>query len=442
MRSRLGMEREQFLADFARRVARAATEGLLDRRTIAVRQVETVAGPRAGALHIHAGLDAGRLLRRLSADDCAVLRQFIPWEFSGEPIAYMYGRAVRVEAGWPPDLAETDVPLHTLAPYPKGEGRWVVGKNELGQTVVAGVNLDRTPHWLVSGATGSGKTWTLRSALVQLATDPANRLVVVDGKRGASFRGYSLQRMVGPLAVTPDEWRRALVWAMREMVRRYDTNGKEERLIVVVDEVQEVIVADSVAAEAVRRLVVLGRDAKVHCLLATQHPIVKALGGPTVTRNLVGRLALRVADFDASRVAVGGSIPRADHLLGRGDAYTVAPTATHRVQVAHVTRKELEPVAGPPQMEEWPEAEAEDLGRAPTGRPSPWPDAVEVGAAIAAATQRRGRPWLQRVIAEAGLARPGSGRADRLLALGRDALAWLEEKGWQPGRMMQMIAVE
>ncbi len=423
-------EKLGMLSDWARRLAQAAGDGLLDKNPIAVRQIMTVAGPRAGALHIHAGLDAGRLLRRLSADNCAVLRQFIPWEFTGEPVAYMYGRAVRVEAGWTPDLAETDVPLHALAPYPRGNGRWVVGKNELGQTVVAGVNPDRTPHWLVSGATGSGKTWTLRSSLIQLAADPSNRLVVVDGKRGASFRGYSLRGMVGPLATNREAWRRALVWAMREMIRRYD-NGGEGRLIVVVDEVQEVILADPIAAEAIRRLVVLGRDAGVHCLLATQHPVVKALGGPTVTRNLVGRLALRVADFDASRVAVGDSTPRADHLLGQGDAYTVAPTATHRVQVAYVTQQEVERVAGPPQMEEWPEATAEDLGRAPRGRPSPWPEPAEVGAAIAAAAEGRGRPWLQRTVEEAGLARPGSTRADRLLTLGRKAVGWLEESGWR-----------
>jgi len=424
-------DKAALLNDFATRVVKAASGGLLDKRPIEIRQVRTVAGPRAGALQVDAGLDAGRLLRVLSRDDCALLRQFVPWNFAGHPAAFMAGRWVRVEAGWSPELAESDIPLRALGPYPHGGGRWVLGKNEHGRTVAAGLNLDRTPHWLVSGATGAGKTVALRSAVCQLAADPHNRLVVVDGKRGASFRGLAMAGMVGPVATRPDDWRAALVWAASAMRTRYDDPGGPGRLVVVVDEVQEVILADPAAAEAVRRLVVLGRDAAVHCLLATQHPIVKALGGPTVTRNLVGRLALRVADYDASRVAVGGSTPRADHLLGRGDAYAVAPTACQRVQVAYTTAVDLEGVAGAPEWDAWPEVDAADLGTAPKGRPSKWPEPPEVGAAIAAAADgQRGRPWLQQAIVSQGLPRPGCGRTDRLLHLGREVVGWLETNEW------------
>jgi hypothetical protein len=433
--------KQHLLTDFAQRVARAATGGYLG-KPLQIQQVVTVAGPRAGALHIHAGLDAGRLLKALSASDSAALRQFIPWRFVGNPAAYMHGRAVRVEAGWPPELAESDIPLHALSPYPKGDGRWVVGLNEHGQTIVTGVNLDRTPHWLISGATGSGKTVALRSALIQLASDPQNRLVIIDGKRGASFRGHGLRGMVGPLATRPSDWQAALLWAVNEMMERYE-NGGEGRLVVAIDEVQEVIQADAASAEAVRRLVVMGREAAVHCLLATQHPIVKSLGGPTVTRNLVGRMALRVADYDASRVATGGNAPRADFLLGRGDAYAITPTASHRVQVAYTTEQEIEAAAGSPAMEEWPYLESEILGQCPggNGRPSPWPEAAEIGAAIAAARRGRGRPWLQARIEEDGGAKPGSGRADRILQLGRETRDWLETNGWCISATMQVIDI-
>jgi DNA segregation ATPase FtsK/SpoIIIE-like protein len=299
------------------------------------------------------------------------------------------------------------------------------------------VNADRTPHWLISGATGAGKTVALRSAVTQLAADPHNRLVVVDGKRGASFRGYHLAGMVAPVATEPDGWRAALAWAAAEMQARYDRgHDPDDRLIVVVDEVQEVIIADAAAAEAVRRLVVLGRDAGVHCLLATQHPIVKALGGPTVTRNLVGRLALRVADYDASRVAVGGSTPRADHLLGHGDAYAVAPATVQRVQVAYTTRGDLEGVAGDPAWDAWPETEAEDLGITSAEKArSPWPEPTELGAALLAAILGKGRPWLCRR-AELGGITLGSTRGRRLLSLAQQAVEWLnvqdELVGWLP----------
>ena len=430
------MNKAALLNDFAARVVQAAAGGLLSssggKRPLAITQVQAVAGPRAGALQILADLDTGRLLRALSRDDCAALRQFVPWDFSGEPAAYMRGRYLRVEAGWSPELAESDIPLRALAPHPRGNGRWIVGKNEHGRTVAAEVNVDRTPHWLFSGATGAGKTVALRSAVTQLAADPHNRLVVVDGKRGASFRGYRLAGMVAPVAIDPDAWRSALVWAAAEMQGRYEQgHNAVDRLIVVVDEVQEVILADAAAAEAVRQLVTLGRDAGVHCLIATQHPIVKALGGPTVTRNLVGRLALRVADYDASRVAVGGSTPRADHLLGHGDAYAVAPATIQRVQVAYTTPEDLAGVTGDPAWDDWPETDVADLDQAPGGRPSPWPAPAEVGASLTAAALGRGRPWLKDQIEGLdGLTRPGSDRARRLLALGRDTLEWLEDNDW------------
>jgi hypothetical protein len=426
-----GDKRVQLLETWARGIVNAAHAGALTGgQPIRILGVETIRGPRAGALEIKAGLDAGRLLKVLSDNDYALHRQFIPWDFRGEPSVFMAGRHVRLEAGWPPSLSEQDIKLGDLAARPKGNGRWAVGRNEYGQVVVAGLNLDRTPHWLVSGATGAGKTVALRSAVTQLAADSDNQLILIDGKRGASFAGYKLRAMVGPVATNPQDWQAALLWASNELTRRYES-GSSTRLIVVVDEVQEVIL-DQVVAEAVRRLTTLGRDACVHCLLATQHPVIAALGGPTVTRNMTGRLALRVSDFEASRVAIGGAAPRADHLLGRGDAYAVAPTATHRVQVAYTTKQDLEAVAGAPTMEEWPEVSAESLGQVPgAGRPSPWPEPAELGVAMAAAWTRRGRPWLQEMVENAGLQRPGSIRADRLLALARGTLTWLKQNEWQ-----------
>ena len=431
------LNREALLVNWAQYVAEAALKGVITGKPCAVTQIGTVNGPRAGALEIMAGLDAGKLLRALSSNQAAQARAFIPWRFTGEPQVYMASRSLRLEAGWPGDLANSDVALGSLSPYPKGDGRWVVGLNEHGQTVIASVNLDRTPHWLVSGATGAGKTVALRSALAQFAADVDNRLVVVDGKYGASFPGLSLRGMVGPAARVPEDWERALVWAATEMQKRYLTDPAG-RLIVVVDEVQEIIRASSLAAEAIRRLVTLGRDAKVHCLLATQHPVVKTLGGPTVTRNLVGRLALHVTDSSASQVAVGSNYPRADKLLGCGDAYVVTPSATFRVQVAYVTSRDLESVKGEPELEDWPNCG--NLDESPgRGRPSPWPRPGEIGVSLISALWDEGRPKLKKRLVEAGLTRPGSERARNLLSLGRESLGWLNEQGWRLGAPCQVI---
>ncbi|MBC7250502.1 MAG: hypothetical protein H5T62_09480, partial [Anaerolineae bacterium] len=163
----------------------------------------------------------------------------------------------------------------------------------------------------------------------------------------------------------------------------------------------------------------------------TQHPTKAAFGDDgTMPRNLVGRMALRVTDAKASEVALGDSFPRADRLLGAGDAYVKGPQAIHRTQLVLVDEHDLDEVERQePLLETWPEVEAEDLGLEP-GRPSPWPQPVEVGMGLIAAAENHGRPWLKNAIAAEGLNPPGSGRAGEIMRLGQAALAWLKEQGW------------
>jgi len=179
--------RNELLTSWARHLADAARSGALTGRVCPVSRIETICGPRAGALEIFVGLEAGRLLRALARNDCATLRQFVTWRFEGEPQAFMSGRYVRVEAGWPRELAERVIRLVDLGQHPRGGGRWVAGRSETGATIIPGLN-DATPHFLVSGTTGSGKSVALRSAVLQLSADRDNSIVLVDGKFGESLR--------------------------------------------------------------------------------------------------------------------------------------------------------------------------------------------------------------------------------------------------------------
>lgn len=390
-------------------------------------------------------MDADRLLAALNRQSQALLRQTIPdgWSFAGDPIAFMHERYVRAEAGWPDELARNDIPLSSIAQiphYPLRDGRWIVGIDEGGRVIVPSINQSTTPHWLISGTTGSGKTVMLQSTTVQLAADPQNHIVIVDGKRGASFRVdkasrtlFHLKQQVGPVAITPSEWAGALTWAVTEMKRR-NQEGYDDRLVIVVDEVQEVI-EEPLAREAFRQLTVLGRDAGVHIIAATQHPVVDALGGSTVVRNLGGRFALRVSDAVAARVALGTPDVPAHHLLGSGDAFVLTPAhPAYRTQTAYVTRTDIEAISGNDfEIEAWPVADPLDLGQTPKkrGRRSPWPRYSEIGAGlITAATEGAGRPSYQDAVESESGRRPGSSRADKVLDLCRAAYDYMQRNGW------------
>lgn len=402
-------------------IEKAARRGILaGGRPLGIRSIQPVCGPRAGALELDGGLYAGLLLTGLQQHDGALLRQFVPWDFPGDPSVFLSGRAVRVEAGWPSELAESDIPLESLGHVPTGGGRWLVGKTEMGSKLTAKLD-DRTPHWLVSGTTGSGKTTALVSAVSQLSRDPKTRLVLIDAKHGASLRRVAHVRgLVGPLAGDVFTARAALQWCVTEMARRYTEPGKDDRkLVVVIDEAQDLTI-DDLAAEALRRLVVQGRGAFLHVVLATQHPVISSLGGPTVGRNLVGRLALKVMDAKASEVAIGASDPRADRLQGCGDGYAVAPGVVHRVQVAYLA---CDVETGEPDLVEWPEA----TGELPeTG----WPSGGEVGCAVLAANAGVGRVKFVRALEIAGLPGTCPERAVKLLNLGRAIGEWLTGQGW------------
>ena len=409
----------QLLEEWARYLIGAAQQGVLARGPISL-QCQGIAGPRAGALQLYAGLQAPRVLRTLAQNDGALLRQFVPWQFTGEPACYMAGRYVRVEAGWPPELAETLIRLSELGQHPVGSQRWIAGKNERGATVCLGLS-DKTPHFLISGQTGSGKTVALRSAILQLARARETEIVLIDGKMGEGLASCQhLPGVVGPVATESPDAKAALGWACLQMRERYQAGRQEGRLVVVVDEFQEWR-EDTVFVDLLRKLAAQGRAAGVHLLAATQHPSVGSFGDESTRRNLAGKVAMKVGDPDASRVAVGGRLPRADWLLGAGDSYCCAPGAVHRVQMAYVGREEISRAEGGSWLlDEWPELEAEALGQDLPESRAPAFTGAELAVSLISAVEEEGRPAMLRRLEDSGLDRMGSERAARLLALGRD----------------------
>ena len=413
------------------RIYEMCADGTLLGEPVRLLAANSVCGPRAGALEISAGAHTGQLMSKLAQHDAALLRQLIPWEFPkdrGAPDAFMSGRLLRLEAGWPENLAEMTIRLDQLGRCPGDKAdRWTVGMNEHGDRVTTSL-CDATPHFLFAGQTGSGKTVAARNASLQLAHRD-NRLVLCDGKRGESLHvAAHWQGVMGPLAVDVQTVRNALGWAYTEMMRRYEriTQGEQHHgLVVVIFDEFQTFTDDAVVSALMREISAMGRAASVHLIGMTQQPTLSAFGKDersrtTTRRQMPGRIALQVADFDTSRVVVGSSVPRADRLLGAGDAYLIDAGLVRRVQCAYVDERDFaQAPTGEWEFDEWPAFDPANIGIESDGTADTWDETEAAIGILTAAQGNRGRPALLDLFTEYERAQPGTDKARRLLAWGR-----------------------
>jgi len=430
--------RDELLARWASHIDRAARAGKLTKKPCALERVYSIAGPRAGALETTAGFENGMLYQGLRKDDYAILRRLLPpeWDLAGDPQVFMSGRFIRIEAAWPDSLAETMIPLKALGKHPVGGGRWIVGKNEYGQTIRPSL-CNMTSNFLVSGATGSGKSVTVRGAALQWSADPSNMIILIDGKTGESLKiCEQLPGVVGPCAIEVSQIQAALGWAATQMRHRYEAGyNSDERIIIIFDEFQE-LADDEIIADLMRKIAAQGRAAQVHLIAATQHPTVDTFGCRSTKHSFRGKLALCVDDFDASKVAVGGARPRADFLSGYGDCYLVTPRGKnsklyHRLQVAYVDETDIEAGGNGHndwRFTKWPEYDPESIGQElPTDKWA-W-RGEEIGVGLLSVALNEGRGALEKRAKKEGLV-IGSTRGRRLLPVCQDATDWLNERSY------------
>ncbi len=206
--------------------------------------------------------------------------------------------------------------------------------------------LDKMPHLLIAGATGSGKSSCLNSLLISLmykASPSDVRLILIDPKR-VEFTAYNgLPHMLIENAIT--DVKRAIAafkWACDEMERRYGvlqmncvrdikeynsmpavkegTLPKMHYIVIVVDELANLIMSSKLDKKTLEDSIVTlaskARAAGIHLVLATQRPSVEVVTG-TIKANLPSRIAFAVSTMADSRVILDGG--GAETLLGRGD---------------------------------------------------------------------------------------------------------------------------
>ncbi|NOX81295.1 MAG: DNA translocase FtsK [Deltaproteobacteria bacterium] len=234
-----------------------------------------------------------------------------------------------------------------------------LGLDVVGHPVVA--DFTKMPHLLIAGATGAGKSVAINAFIASIlfkSTPDEVRLLLVDPKRIELSVYEDIPHLLHPVVVEPKMASRALIWAVREMERRYRLLEEkkvksflsyneiaEEKLpyiVIIVDELADLMMVASKDVEnSIARLAQMARAAGMHIMLATQRPSVDVLTG-LIKANFPARISFKVSSKVDSRTILDGS--GAEHLLGDGDMLFLPPGAAklQRIHGAYISEEETE----------------------------------------------------------------------------------------------------
>lgn len=237
-----------------------------------------------------------------------------------------------------------------------------LGRDVTGEPVFA--NIEKMPHMLVAGSTGSGKSVAIHSMIVSLLykNSPATlRMILVDPKRVELSIYEGLPHLVSPVITENKKAVGVFRWAINEMERRYELllgsgsrdikgyNSKNEEdslpyLLIVVDELADLMTSYGREVEgSIIRLAQMARATGIHLVLATQRPSVEVITG-LIKANITTRVAFQVASQIDSRTILDTA--GAEKLLGGGDLLFVSSEISKpkRVQGAFVPEEEIHKV--------------------------------------------------------------------------------------------------